>query len=230
MRHGKSGRMMLRLALPAVVGLMAVGAAVAQAALPGESTPGEFKVLNAAINLAVTFKGEEELPTTFLIPGRNIDIICSEGITEEGKFISKKEGLAKLLYGGCEVFEHNTLKKSPCHVAPSLDITLKAIFLPILHGKKLFVLLEPDGSTVFGVVTFKSGTGCVLPLSTKIEGSISAEVEEGEGVTRLLEFDEAIQKLTGDVFKFGAFEMYIKFSGLVIELTGNHAGCKWGIV
>lgn len=221
---------MLRLALLAVFALMTTGVVVAQAALPGESKAGEFKVLGVPINLAVTFKGTDDDVTVFLIQGRNIDISCSEAIIEEGKFISKTEGLAKVLYGGCEVYEHNTIKKSPCHVAPSLDITLKVILLPILHGGKLFVLLEPDGSTVFGVVTFKAGTGCALPLSTKIEGSIGSEVEEGEGVPRLLEFGEAIQKLTGDVLKFGAFDMYIKFGGLVIELSGNHEGCKWGVV
>lgn len=212
--------------------LLAVGIAIAQAALPGDSTAGEFKVLGKSVNLAVTFRGEQDGDfTIFLIKNAGIEIVCTAGITEEGKLLSSTEGLVKFLYGACDVYEHNGAGKVPCEIIPNRQFGLKTKFLPILHNGKLFILFEPDGSEAFGHVTFKNNGLCPLELLYSIKGSFSAEVEGGEKVFRLLELNETIQKLTGDVAKFGAYEMFFKFpSGWVFELTGLHQDCQWGIV
>lgn len=212
--------------------VLAAGITIAQAALPGDSTVGKFKVLGNPVSLAVTFGGEQDGDfTIFLIQNAGIEIACGAGIAEEGKLLSSTEGLVKLLYGACDVYEHHTNNKVPCEIIPNKQFGLKTKFLPILHGGKLFVLFEPDGGSTFGEVTFKNNGICPLELLYSISGSFSAEVEGGEKVLRLLELNEAIQKLTGDVAKFGAYEMFFKFpSGWVFELTGLHMGCPWGIV
>jgi hypothetical protein len=234
MKHIKFKSRIFRSAAVVAVGLVAASIAIAQAALPGDSTAGEFKVLGNSFTatLLVTFKGEQDGDfTVFLIPNAGIEIYCGAGITEEGKLLSSNEGLVKFLYGACDVYEHNGAAKVPCEIIPNKQFGLKAKFLPILHGGKLFVLFEPDGGSTFGDVTFKNNGLCPLELLYSISGSFSAEVESGEKVVRLLELTEKIQKLTGDVAKFGAYEMFFKFpSGWIFELTGLHLDCQWGIV
>jgi hypothetical protein len=210
----------------AALGLMAFGAVALRAALPAESTPGEFHFEPTFVG--ATLLGTQEETSSLLVPGRNLDIKCTTSHAE-GSFITLKEVLATIKFTGCRAFLHSkpTEEVSGCFILNGAEkevIVATAIFLSILHGEELFVLAEPDSpATLFTVVAFESGKGCALPLKNNVSGSITAQTPSTAAVKPLITLNEAIQKLTGDKLFFGSFESFIDASATV-ELTGPYKG------
>ena len=231
MRHRKHGYGLLFVSLLAISGLGAFGVTVADAALPGESTPGKYKILGLDTLVGVeTFGGAQEGAGILLVAKLGIDLKCAAGDVTIGNFRGNpEEALVSVLFLGCKVFEHKTAKEITGCKIPGEMLTATAIFFPELHGGELFVLGEPDGSAAFTTVTFEKGKECVLTLNNEIKGTVTAQAPAGEVVEPLVTFSEAIQKLTGDKLLFGANEAFVNGSGQV-HLTGVHVNCKFGVV
>ena len=225
MRSAKHGLRALGLAVLAVMGMMAFTAAGAQAALPGESTAGEF-LINLGIPLLATFTGGLTGTASFLVEARNLKIECSSLDVPSGKFNSATDAQAELVLLGCLSFTHTGVHLSECQFKELETIRLLTLILPILHGGLVYLLFEPiPPSTVLGTPSYK--VGCILPLNNPITGSITALLKELDAVNLPLLFSHAIQLLTGDEARFGGLPMHFN-AQFNYSLTGAHAGQKIG--
>jgi hypothetical protein len=215
MREGKHGLKVLGLCSLAVLGLMALTAATAQA-------KGEFAILGAAIKSTETIKGAAEGKPAFLVPSLGLEIVC-EGATVEGTIETAGHGEQTLKFSNC------TAPPTPtCIVEP---IVAKFLTLVLEHaGEKWLLFTPPTGSKAFTIIKFKSGTGCPLPLTNELTGSFIALIGT-ESSKQLLEFksDKATQELFGTKYSFGVQPAFLDMS-VIWELSGKNAGCKWGAV
>ena len=247
MRNSKFGLKAFGLVIMAALGLMAFTAVAAQAEnLSGGGVAGKFKVLGSESLLAKA-TGLQENVGILLVPARNLEIRCAGGHLREGsEIINGNEGLVVLEFLECLSFVHTTGEHMGNCIIEDVPgsgdrvILATARLLPKLHEGQLYVLAEVDSpsSTVFAFIKYKSGTGCVLPLSNEVKGSVVGQLTDAnagaEAVQHLVTFSEAIQKLfqsggVGDKLTFGAFESYINGSATV-ELTGVHTGCTFSVV
>ena len=230
MRHAEQATRIFGLSLLAALGLMALSTVAAQAEnLTNGGVAGQYRVLGAAPLVNETYLENQEGTWKLLVAGRGLDIKCSSGHAK-GAFQSETQVLATLMFQECLVLEHNTTNHiTNCEV---LDKTINAVVLvlPRLHGGKLYLLFEGDPASQPLATIVIHGAMCPLPLSNPLKGSFVAEIDPNEEVVLpLLLFSEAIQKLLGDKLQFGAFEGFIAASSL-LELTGAHKGCKFGVV
>lgn len=231
MRHNKSGPRLLGVLFLAALGMMAFGAVVIKAALPGESTAGKFELAEPVISnaeLLATPEGTAELSVAAL----NIKIRCTSSHTE-GNFPTEQEALVTVKFTGCKVFSISSGEELPCHILNGAEkdvIVSTAKLLPILHGGELFVLVEPDSpATAFTTVKYESGFGCTIPLKQEVKGSVTAQAPSVAEVKPLITFSEAIQKLTGDKLLYGANEAFASGSAIV-ELIGLFKGYAFSII
>jgi hypothetical protein len=244
----------LGLSLLAVVGLMAFASAGAQAI----ETKGKVLVLTKEAVVGQGITGElEGTNNRLLVPALGIEIRCPTIDVLEGKIIKvgvETEGLAVILYLGCEVFSTSTGEKiANCHVLDNSgtekDITAKAIIKIDLLGTPVSTLLiaSPDGQAFFAKIKFTPGLGCTLATPIEIKGEVGfrvavgslqkegkalegTELKEAEKVKVLIESSEAIQKShPGVIIKYGANEAFVDGSAL-LALSGTNVGCTWGIL
>ena len=228
MRSAKHGLRALGLAVLAVMGMMAFTAAGAQAALPGESTLGTF-LINLGNALLATITGELLGTLSLLVAARDLKIKCTSLDVEEGKINSSTDAQAKLVLLGCLSFKHSDVHWPECQLKTLETIRLETLIKPILHGGLTYVLFEPiPPATILGVVSYKSGTPCLLPLNNPLTGSVAALVKSLDAVTQSLLFSETIQLLTGDALAFGGFPAYLNAEA-DMRLAGVHEGQKLGI-
>jgi hypothetical protein len=229
MRHSKHSVRLLGLVVVSALGLMAFGSVALNAALPGDSTPGEFE-LGEPTMMGASLLGKQEATMELHVQGRNITIRCSNGHAN-GKFVTSKEALVTIEFTGCKTFEFGTeIEITECVLKGGKEtITATASILPILHGEELFILAEVDSpSTNFSVISYEGGKGCVLPLNTSLTGTVTAQAPSTDAVKPLLTSSKAIQELTGDKLFFGGFEAFLNASATV-ELTGFHEGYSFSI-
>lgn len=227
MRHSESWIKAFGLTFIAALGLMAFTAVVAQAeVLTDGGKAGSFQISKGGALLA-TLTGKSEGHIRILEPGRNLTILCSKLEFLEGEILSSEAALVKILYLECIalLFSKESVE-IPCKLVGGGILTqLRA--LAKTHEGNPYILLEGDPTTI-GVIQYESGTGCPLPLNNSIVGSVIGEVTPGEGVSRLIQFKEPIQKLFQDKINYGTLELILD-ANIVLELTGAHAGQSWGI-
>ncbi len=231
MRDSKFGPRLLVILFVAALGMMVFGAVALKAALPGESTAGEFELAEPVISdgeLLATSEGAAELS----VPALGIKIKCT-GSHAEGKFITQQEALVTTKSTGCKVFSIPGGEEVPCHIFNGAEkdvIVSTAKLLPILHGGELFVLAEPDSpATAFTTIKYESGTFCPISLKSEVKGSITAQAPSVAEVKPLITSSEAIQKLTGDKLLYGANEAFVSGSAIV-ELIGLFKGYAFSII
>ena len=205
------------LSILGIVSMMAMFAVSAQAA--------EFWVKEKGNVLLATATGAQEGEGILLVPGRNLTLKCAAGDVKEGSEIkTASEGLAKILFLTCKAFSHKTGSAIPCEV---LNPEATAIISPVVHEGLPYVLAKADGGTNFTTVVMH-GELCPLPLESPVTGTLAAKVTTNGAVVDLIESSEAIQKLLGDVLKFGEFEAFV-IAKATIELTGAHKGLNFGV-
>lgn len=234
------GRRAFGLSLLAVLGLMVFTATTAQAlSLEDGGKAGLFQILGSSALVAGAIgAGGQEGFQKLLVAGRNLYIECFNTVLQNLKFLSDTEGLVSLLFQGCKPFVHKTGAPVEGCSLPSEQFTATARFLAKKHESKPYFLFEADPpATSLGIIEFKSGTGCPLPLKNELKGSVVAEASAGEQKIQLLTFSEAIQKLfqvgflspVGDKLSFGTFEAFLNGSW-TMSLLGTHGNCTFGIV
>jgi hypothetical protein len=237
MKDGKFGLRAFGLAIVAALGLMAFSAVAAQAEnLTDGGKAALFEILkSSALVPGATFTGKLEKWTDglvhefILVEKSNLAILCSQIDIEEGKFLSDKEALAKVRLLECRVFNFAGTEEVPgCFITNSKSIVFSYIILPKKHEGESFLLFEPDGA-IFTIIEFEKEKGCPLPIKNEIKGTFGALVKEKEAVVHLITFSAAIQTLLGDKATFGVNPLVID-SNWLLELTGIHKGCSWGIV
>jgi hypothetical protein len=221
MGSAKHGGRILGLSVLAVWGLMALGAAGAQAKtheeqlqpvhvlalgkgiLPLSSALGSFSV-NGGAPAGQTIVGAQLGSGYVLMAARDLKIECQGSALNSGVINNSTDAEVTVTFTGCVVNNHAGTPIKACQFKELETIKAAALALPILHGGQRFVLFEPLGET-FTTVSFKPETVCTLPLNNPIKGSITAKVEgELEETVLTLVFSEAIQLLSGDVLKYGA--------------------------
>lgn len=178
--------------------------------------------------LVATIVGKEEGLATLYIPKLNVEKHCSGGfVINEGLVLSSTDGDAVVTYSKCKVFTFDTKEELPCEIIPEEKITVKALILPLQHGEKFYLLVEPQ-SGIFTTITFKSGTGCTLPLKNSVTGEYSGQLVTNNVVEPLVTTSEATQKLIGGKLLYGVNEVFINGSATGF-LTGVHKGLTLGM-
>lgn len=228
----------------AALSLMAFAVTSAQAEiLTDGGKAGLFRILGSSALVGTeSFTGKLEKlngsgPTHLLIlePGRNLTVLCGEIDVLEGKFLNEKEGLMRVLYLKCValVFGKESEKIAGCKIVGE-DITAQFLILAKKHEGEPYLLFEADPpSSTIGEIVYE-GAECPLPSHNTIQGSMVGELKLGEPATQLLQFSEAISKLFqtsegGDRINYGTFQLYLDAS-VLLELSGAHKGCGWGVV
>jgi hypothetical protein len=238
----------LCLLLLAALGLMVFAASAAQAS-------GQVKILGL-LNTGDVGGEPDSLYITLLVPALHFEIACDGFTVEEGSITSAGTGtgLGKILYERCLVFESLEVgkgelilgKELPCQVLDAVTgapghIKASVNFLVILHGpvgeKDSYLLATPDNKEgIFATIKFSGGTGCPLPLVTKVTGSTVAQVLAGdlnlgpEVINVLIESSKALSKLfPSHVLKYGANTAYVDGSAW-LRLLGVHLNCEWGVL
>lgn len=242
MAHVRVKSIILGLAAMALLGAMALVTSSAQAALPAESTPALFLLLDPGKTFAEEGIAEVSAagttgPGRMVVPGRGMAIGCEAAHFTGSVTATEIKGKALLL--GCTVWaiqklagEHSYQlgSQTACHIT-NLEITVESSKISVVeHGGQYFALAQGAPFTQF---TFLSGTGCPLPLSTTISGSVSAEIKAGQHVFQELKASPQIQLLTGDKLLYGAFESYVEGGALALSstITGPEGfiGAAWGV-
>jgi hypothetical protein len=237
MRNSKHGLKALVLTMMAALGVMAFSAVGAQAALPGDSSVGEFLINLAAVGaLKASVTGSQLGNGYLLVATRDLKIECTGLDVVGGVINSSTDAFVEVLFLGCLANNHKGEMLEGCEFKVLKDITADALVLPILHNGENFLLFEPLDNKVFPepdvftVVSFKPGIGCVLPLNNPVTGSVVAKVDQLEAEKPEILFSEAIQLLSGDVLQYGTAAQTSYVNGTAdLELTGTHKGLKLGI-
>jgi hypothetical protein len=237
----------LVLSIAVLLGTMALVTGDAHAALPAESEPALFLLLDPGKTFAeegnptVTAGGVISVASRMVIPGRGIAIECKEAEFEGSVTATEILGTATFL--GCTVWsiqtggEHKYELESEtlCHIKNNLTITTSTSggnvkISAIKHGGEYFALAEGNP---FTTVSFKAGTGCVLPLSNPISGSVTAQIKSGQHVFQELKASAQIQLLTGDKLSFGTFPGYVEGEALALSSTitgpAEFIESPWGV-
>jgi hypothetical protein len=212
----------------AAIGLMAVFVAGAQAGEAGtyflKNTSGtEVPFLLAT----VTGKVETGTSGVLLSPGRNLSITCSDLTLNTGVIINTTTATGEGTAAKCVAKAHKG-EEIECKVTEPIKASAK--IRPFLHEKtKLYLTAEP--LVAGGNFTTVELTGEFCPIKGKypITGFISAQVTTNDAVVGLGIASEAFSKLVKDTLKFGAFEAFGIGKG-ELELTGAHAGFKFGVL
>lgn len=242
MTRAKHGFSAFGLAALVALGLMALGAAGAQAEdllSPGQSTAGLFLVLHPGKffieeglgeelekGTYLTFTGEQEKPFRIIVPGRGIIIGCNRLDITEGKLWGEVAH-AKFWLLECTVWTLIKGEKLHEYVLGSLlkncviqnGIPGEVKFKAILHEKETFVLIEALKEKTLKLVQFQAGIGCVLPLHTEIHGSLGALILQLNSNPQLFTFSPQIQLLLGDKLFYGTFEAYYEGAATLL-ITG----------
>jgi hypothetical protein len=158
----------LGLCLVAALGLMAFGAAGAQAQngwLVNQAFIGATQSIEGALHTDATLSAE--------VLGVKVKILCKTLAVDDGLLFANEaaEGLATLLYSTCETFLNGSLS-AVCK--PAEPITANVKFKAILHNSLTYLLFEPDNSTVFTNLKFPNA-GCLLKPERPIAGSFVVE-------------------------------------------------------
>jgi hypothetical protein len=204
-----------------------------EAKLPSGSLPESTKVGNFLVNLGnallATVSASQIGEGYILVAGRGLEFTCASFHVTEGKINTAADAVGKVIFLGCASYSHETGELLPCELKTAGTITAEALILPIVHGGDTFLLFEPiEGATNLTIISYKSGTGCVLPLNNAVSGSLVAKVDSAGAIKQLILFNENIQLLTADKLTFGTFPSYV-IGHAQVELTGSHAGQKLGI-
>jgi hypothetical protein len=231
----------LGLSLIAALGLMAFSAGAAQA--------GEIQVEgSAALATGRTVNATQEGEGTLLVPSLNIEIVCKKLTAANTTVTSGPLGTAsaEVLYEECVVWSIQKETEKLIEVLTSCQIlasgatktkghiTAKGVGKIILHNANTETFLLAEGAP-FATVEFTKGIGCALTNPVKVSGAVVFKVVTGnlipsaanKVVKPLIEASKTLQKLIGDKLLYGVNEAFIDGSAL-LELTGSHAGLKWG--
>jgi hypothetical protein len=214
--RGRRLRGVLGLVMLSALGAMVLGTASAQA--------GVFKI-NGGAALLAEVAGSQESLTTFLVPSRNLTLVCHQGEWWNGiSYISYLlGGLLVQQYLNCLALSHTKGTELPCTVH---DPKLTAIILPSLHNGKPYIIYEIEELPA-SAIAFLGGS-CPLPEENPVKGSTAALVSTNNKVVNLLNFSPAIQSLLGGTLSFGGSAATVEGSA-TIKLTGAHAGLTFGI-
>ena len=244
----------LGLSLMAALGLMAVAASGAQAAnlTPAEWKHGKILILGKVLHASVT--GNAETPLSLLVPSLGIEITCNNLDVTSGLVnftAAEGHGEATLLFLECKVFpiekvlpfKLTSSEPLPCLPLDSVNgedgsIHIKALVLVVLHeGKDYLVFEDPGLVPPISKIVFSPGTGCPIPLKPEVKGQIPFLVETGDlhnagvEVTKILIKGDghSLPPLLGTKLLYGANEAFADGSAN-LELSGEHKGCKWGVL
>ncbi len=246
MSYRKEGLRVFGVCLAAVLGLMAVSAAGAQAQT-GWLESGAFitatKTINATIHpLKATAPVEKHMLLSTTTLGANVKILCENLAVDDGLIFAneKAEGLASLLFSACQTFLNGALS-AVCK--PTEPITVGVKFHALLHNALTYLLFEPEvAGTPFVKIKFPNEE-CLISPERSISGSFVVEcltedlksMEEASGkpdlclsdLTNHLIREVANQKLFGE--KEG-----LTFNGAVAKLEGIAkvfliSGNKWAV-
>jgi len=228
-KHGIRGLGLVVLAALGTMAFTAVGAQAQAPELPGKSTAGTF-LYNLATPAGQAVTGEQLGTGYLLVQARDLKIECGSLDINEGVLTNATEGKFKVLFLGCTIRNHKSELLAGCEFKELGGMSASFLVLLILHGGERFVLFEPLEGTNFAIVSFKPNLGCVLPLNNPKTGSFAAKVEGGllDAEVQTIVFSEAIQLLSGDLFKYGALGNTGYLNG-TIDLEGVAEGSKLGI-
>ena len=229
MNPARRGPTALASSLLAILGLMAVLAAGAQA-----NWLVEGKELTTNETVAVS----AHTPWTLTIPAKNIQFRCTTAASEELKLLAKSataEG--KVKYTGCTAFSPPGAEgKEQKNCKPKEPIVTGAITLITLHNGKSYLLEEPN--TLGGKFsTIEVSELCALTESNDLTGkqvlecgqlvsSVFVQVDCSTLNISTLETVTSETLFPLDTLKFGANSATI--SGIIkLSLSGANAGKTW---
>ncbi len=227
MNQRRHGLKVLGVSLIAALGLMAFGAAGAQAS--GEWRIGGKTMSELGLTEeTVTGKAEAGVKEILLVKTLNIQKSCT-GFDIQSVTISpsgKGKGAVRLL--GCKVFadEAGEAELTACGVKSTGQeagvIQTELIGGEIvLSGGVNYVLFKPASGTSFTTIEL-TGASCAPKGTYPITGTVVAEL--GAEAKELLL--KPIKEFTGDGLKFGENKAFLIGSGLA-ELTGAKKGSAW---
>jgi hypothetical protein len=199
----------------AVLALMAVSAVGAQAA--------EFWVGSVGSFLLATLSGAQVGAGKLLVEKRGITITCQKGAVTSGALETKTSGKVTTEFKECTVLNYSDNKELAACTALE-PIKAEATIFPGEHST--FKQIEVEESLITAIVI--SGAACASKGIYPVGGLISAKVIKNGAVVNEIEFSRTYSELIKDALKFGAFPAFIDAT-LKVELTGAHAGIKFGV-
>jgi len=192
MRKRKQGLSLAGLLVVVALGVMAF-ASSAQALVPKFFVGGTLAAagLNAPVEAKQVGRG------TLLVPTLNLEINCEKFSVASGVLTGPTDVEGKLLYEECTALEVTApLAELPCHVIDEgkLHVTAKALLLPA-ELKGVTEPLPPAilAEKIEATVKFLSGTGCPLPLESKIKGEVCLKIEGNHTVKPKIVTNATIQ-------------------------------------
>lgn len=130
----------------------------------------EVRVNGAKLTTEKEVTGEAHQLTNFLVPAKNIELLCSTHIIDEGIILANDEGHGAILLTGCKFFLSGIESKGCKPKEPLLATGHGKLFL---YESATHILVDPPGSEPYARVDFPAAT-CALP-DTSIRGTAVAE-------------------------------------------------------
>jgi hypothetical protein len=213
----------LGLSLIAAIGLLAIGAAAAQAEgewkIGGKTLP-ELKIEEESVNASLdgTF--------TYTVPSLSLEIKCLKMDSLKGRVLLKGAGELSLLFLECTFFAGKSQEEvKACTVK---DVSINASDSIVLHGGKTYLLFKPlEGKTTFLTYTFEGAECVIAGTSHAVGGSFAVDLES-EKVTQTLKLgNSTADALLGDEAKLVTAKVSLAGT-LLLSLSGAQAGKAWG--
>jgi hypothetical protein len=153
------------------------------------------------------------------------EIECSTLATEAPTKIfpgGTSEAILKL--SSCQVLGPPFVAET-CKVVEPLELKVLGELLP--HGGKTYELFKAATGETLGLIKFKEGTECPIPLSNELKGTFVGETEAGERTEQPRTFNSTIAALFGsDLLSFGTHPATLKGKS-TWSLAAGYKGLKW---
>jgi len=188
---------------------------------------GNWRIEGKNISESTTITGQGEGVYAFLVPSRNVELVFQSFAMDEGFLLPNGTSYKVFLFTEGKVYTLSPALEeiSSCKVG---NLTFKVKGELVLHNGITYELLSPAEGTLLTTTTYSSGTGCPLPKTVPIPGSLVLEDPGGlqsEAVSHLVEQTPG-GLFPGHGMLFGTHPMELDGS-FSLELTGEHKGQKW---